>query len=166
MGIKNKPKYIVIHHSLSPDGSALDFDAIRKYHMGKGWKDIGYHFVIENHDGNIISKRGRPIDEPGAHAVEFGMNRKSVGICVVGNYDESPPSLDHLRLLSSLCSAIMVNYAIPINNVIGHRDVGLMAGYDWRKIGPTGIPEYKSCPGKLFPIGTVRGVISGALENF
>jgi hypothetical protein len=162
----NKPKYIVIHHSHTKDGETLDFNAIRKYHLDKGWRDIGYHFVIENYQGDIITKRGRPTDDPGAHAVEFGMNRKSVGICVVGNYDEAAPPLGYISLLKKLCMAIIVNYTIPVEHVIGHRDVGLMAGFDWQKVGPTGIPQYKSCPGKYFPLGTLRDMLRGTLHDF
>ena len=38
-----KWKYIIIHHSATDEGSSLYFD---KYHQGKGWEGIGYHFVI------------------------------------------------------------------------------------------------------------------------
>ena len=33
---------------------------------------------------------------------------------------------------------------IPQEHVIGHRDAGLMAGFDWRR------GQYKTCPGRLF----------------
>jgi LysM repeat protein len=40
-----KWKHIVIHHSATDEGNSLYFD---KYHQGKGWEGIGYHFVIDN----------------------------------------------------------------------------------------------------------------------
>ncbi|MFZ2603322.1 MAG: LysM peptidoglycan-binding domain-containing protein, partial [Candidatus Omnitrophota bacterium] len=40
-----KWKYIVIHHSATDEGNSLYFD---KYHQGKGWEGIGYHFIIDN----------------------------------------------------------------------------------------------------------------------
>ena len=41
----NKWKYIIIHHSATDEGDSLAFD---RYHQGKGWQEIGYHFVIDN----------------------------------------------------------------------------------------------------------------------
>ena len=91
---------IIIHASDSSFGNAA---LITKWHTlpapaGRGWDDIGYHYVILNgrlsaykrhayFDGHI--ETGRPIDdnadltldEKGAHA--FGYNN-SVGICLIG----------------------------------------------------------------------------------
>ena len=55
---------------------------IRDWHTGKGWRDIGYHLVI-NRDGAI--EQGRPLEDVGAHA--RGYNRDSIGICLVGGVD-------------------------------------------------------------------------------
>jgi len=67
----------VIHHSASPDMSAKVID---KYHKSKGWKCIGYHFVIRT-NGDI--EKGRPLTMKGAHAK--GRNNY-IGICLTG-YD-------------------------------------------------------------------------------
>ena len=55
---------------------------IRRWHVhGRGWRDIGYHWVIDR-DGAIAP--GRPETEIGAH-VE-GHNRGTIGICLLGGY--------------------------------------------------------------------------------
>src|SRR5439155_15411047 len=38
-------RWIVIHHSATPTGSAAKFD---RDHRAKGWDELGYHFVIGN----------------------------------------------------------------------------------------------------------------------
>ena len=160
----NRPEYIVIHHSLTKDGSVKDWEAIRKYHVGtNGWTDIGYHYGIERVNGVLTTQMGRPVFMAGAHTKEAGMNQRSIGICVVGNFDVAPPDWETVGYLRDLCYAIMANYPIPAQNVIGHRDAGLMAGFDWRKIGPTGVREFKTCPGILFPMHGLQIQLKGGL---
>ncbi len=55
---------------------------IRRWHVQeRGWRDIGYHWVIDR-DGAVAP--GRPETEIGAH-VE-GHNRGTIGICLLGGY--------------------------------------------------------------------------------
>jgi len=71
---------IIVHCSATTvDVSA---ETIRKWHKKKGWRDIGYHYVIRA-DGTI--ETGRPIKEAGAHT--RGHNKDSIGICLAGGYD-------------------------------------------------------------------------------
>lgn len=153
-----KPEYIIIHHSLTKDGQVVDWEAIRRYHMEtNGWTDIGYHHGLERVGGAIVAQVGRPEFIPGSHCKEARMNNRSIGICVVGNFDLAPPEQQILRALRELCFAVMVNHGIPVQRVIGHRDAGLMAGFDWRK------GQYKSCPGGLFPMATLRDMLAGKI---
>lgn len=55
-----------------------------KWHKQRGWKGIGYHYVIDL-DGTI--EKGRPESEIGAHTV--GHNRNSIGVVYVGGLDKS-----------------------------------------------------------------------------
>lgn len=73
-----KPSRLVIHHSASPRSTTTG--TIRSWHLQRGFRDIGYHFVIEG-DGKVVP--GRHPHEMGAHAK--GANRDSLGICVVGD---------------------------------------------------------------------------------
>lgn len=55
---------------------------IRRWHVQeRGWRDIGYHWVIDR-DGSVAP--GRRETEIGAH-VE-GHNRGTIGICLLGGY--------------------------------------------------------------------------------
>jgi hypothetical protein len=97
----NRPAWIVIHHSLSPDGVTRDWDAIRRYHVEtNGWNDIGYHAGIERVSGVLTTQKGRDDLVIGAHCKEIGMNSISIGICVVGNFDISPPDKETLLYLT------------------------------------------------------------------
>jgi len=68
----------VIHHTASGDVSANEIDY---WHRERGWKMIGYHYVIR-YDGTI--EAGRPITMQGAHTK--GRNHY-IGIVLTG-YDE------------------------------------------------------------------------------
>jgi len=71
---------IIIHCSATPEGRHHDVDDIRRWHVnGRGWSDIGYHFIVHL-DGKI--EVGRDIAKIGAHTL--GENRGSIGICYVG----------------------------------------------------------------------------------
>jgi N-acetylmuramoyl-L-alanine amidase len=153
------PQNVVIHHSLTKDGEVVDWEAIRKYHREvKGWSDIGYHYGIERVGKGILLQIGRSESKPGAHTKEMHMNSKSLGICVVGNFDLAPPGLEVMRFLAEVVRRKIAEYGIPMNAVLGHREVGAMAGYDWRK------GQYKSCPGKHFNMDILRQIVSGELK--
>ena len=133
---RNNPKYIIIHHAYMndiQDGKSLE--RIQKYHMNKGWKNIGYHYVIEYKDGVPICRQGRHETTNGAHTI--GFNTKSIGICIVGNYDKHPLELDKKDLLLKLLRYLIHAHHIPRTKIIGHRD-----SYKLRNK-----PVEKSCPG-------------------
>ena len=70
---------IIIHCSATPVGREVSVSTIRKWHLQRGFNDIGYHYVIHL-DGKISV--GRPIEKVGAHCAYE--NRGSIGICYVG----------------------------------------------------------------------------------
>lgn len=128
-----KPTRIIIHHSLTKDGSTVSWDAIRWYHTHTmGWRDIGYHAGIELIGGHYEILIGRMLDEVGAHT--SGQNEDSIGICLAGNFDLAPPPPAQLdlavRYTSSLCRVL----EIPVSRVSRHSDFSA-----------------KTCPGALFP---------------
>jgi N-acetylmuramoyl-L-alanine amidase len=70
---------IILHCSATPEGRHHDVADIRRWHLKRGFNDIGYHFLIHI-DGTV--EEGRPLNKQGAHC--SGQNRGSIGICYVG----------------------------------------------------------------------------------
>ena len=70
---------IIIHCSATPVGRKVSVSTIRKWHLQRGFNDIGYHYVIHL-DGKISV--GRPIEKVGAHCAYENIG--SIGICYVG----------------------------------------------------------------------------------
>ena len=70
---------IIVHCSATPEGRYTTIEEIRQWHLQRGWKDIGYHYVIYL-DGTI--HRGRPESVVGAHC--SGYNKNSIGVCYIG----------------------------------------------------------------------------------
>lgn len=55
----NTKSWVIIHHSaVSRSKNKEQFDAMKRYHIGKGWGNIGYHYVIEP-DGTIKKREKR-----------------------------------------------------------------------------------------------------------
>lgn len=66
-------------------GTTAKVAEIRRWHVvERGWRDIGYHYVIDR-DGTVAL--GRPLGQTGAHVV--GRNTGTVGICLVGGHGSS-----------------------------------------------------------------------------
>jgi hypothetical protein len=113
---------IVIHCSDTPAGMDIGAAEIRQWHTdppprGRGWNDIGYHYVIRR-DGQL--EIGRPEEVVGAH-VE-GHNAHSIGVCMVGggkgvcNFTH-----DQWARLRSVVNMLTCEY--PNAAVCGHRDL-------------------------------------------
>jgi hypothetical protein len=168
---------IVWHHSASPDGQGRDWDAIRRYHMsyridgdivsendykrrlaagiGKSfqtpWLDIAYHGGTEWVNGQLVFNWGRSLSMIGAHSGVKGAsniyNEEYLGLCAVGNFDNSPPSAEHWDFNLQLTRALMDAFHIPASHVIGHREV----------FDQLGVPRQKSCPGSCWDLDLFRG---------
>ena len=87
---------------------------------------------------------GRQLGERGAHTSQDGMNSKSLGICVVGNYDSDLLDERKFKKLVALCGSLMFQFDIPPENVHAHREFA----------------TYKSCPGTRFPWERFKNSIS------
>lgn len=124
--MNNKPKYIILHHSASPQTQTAK--AIDDYHKSKwNFKSelghyAGYQYIIEK-SGNVF--QARKDTEAGAHTVEQNMNYKSIGICVVGWYDDGHddmPTKEQQASLAKLLKEKIAEYNIPRINIKFHRD--------------------------------------------
>ena len=136
---------IVIHHSATPTGNAAVFD--RAHRRDRGWRSLGYHFVIGNGrgagDGEIeVGPRWRG-QEPGAHAA--GMNDIAIGVCLVGDFTKQRPTAPQMASLHRLVTHLQSRYEIPANAVLAHRETS----------GASTL-----CPGENFPMASFRAKLA------
>lgn len=75
---------LIIHCSATPEGRDVKVDEIRRWHLQRGFSDIGYHYVIHL-DGKI--EAGRQLELAGAHCT--GHNAHSIGVCYVGGCNKN-----------------------------------------------------------------------------
>lgn len=85
---------LICHCSATKEGKDFTVSDIRKWHTapvpkGRGWSDIGYHYVIYR-DGSIHI--GRDVNLIGAHVTNH--NSHSIGICYIGGLDENNKAKD------------------------------------------------------------------------
>ena len=105
----------------------IGVDEIRRWHLARGWRDIGYHFVITR---DAAIQHGRDRDEIGAHAI--GRNHESIGICLVGGVadDGKTPEFNFTRgqlgCLEDLLNDLTAVYFEA--EVTGHRNL-MVPGY-------------------------------------
>ena len=120
MSKRHHTSFIVVHCSATKPSMDIGASEIREWHKARGFKDIGYHFVIRR-SGTI--ERGREESESGAH-VE-GWNSVSIGICLVGGIDEHGKSEQNftpaqMNALKSLLCIMLKKYEGA--ELRGHRD--------------------------------------------
>ncbi len=137
---ENKWQYVVLHHSATDEGNANNFD---KYHRDeKKWEHgLAYHFVIGNGNGSgngeieVGDRWKKQIH--GAHTANMDLNRISIGICLVGNFEaNNEPTNNQLESLVSLVSYFSEKYHIPKSRIVRHSQV---------------LQKGTACPGKNFP---------------
>lgn len=80
---RRKINKIIVHCTATEEGADYTVYDVRKWHLGRGYSDIGYHYLIYR-DGSIHN--GRDVDLIGAHCK--GYNSNSIGVCYVGGLDK------------------------------------------------------------------------------
>jgi len=101
---------IIVHCTATREGAPVSLDTVRRWHLERGWSDIGYHYLILL-DGTI--ERGRPEERQGAHV--RGHNRDSIGVSYVGGVDRNleakdTRTQDQKDSLHNLLSNLMASY--------------------------------------------------------
>lgn len=116
---------IIIHCSATPQGRHVTVDDIDRWHRDRGFRCVGYHYVIYL-DGSVA--RGRDESEIGAHCT--GHNAHSIGVCYVGGCDSRMRPADtrtpaQRRALHDLVADLTKRY--PGATVHGHREFAAKA---------------------------------------
>lgn len=137
--------YIVIHHSGTAGGSV---ESIHNDHRGRkdaagnNWLGIGYHFVIGNgtgmEDGRTEATFRWKQQIHGAHAGSAVHNANGIGICLIGDFQKTPPSAKQLESATDLVRQLSRRYQIEGRLILGHKSVK---------------PTF--CPGRYFPLQTL-----------
>ena len=120
-----KIEQIIIHCSDTPEGRDDRAADIRRWHLARGFNDIGYHYVIDL-DGTI--EPGRDVSEAGAHTQ--GHNANSIGICYVGGCDEKMQPKDTRTDAQKASLLLLLKYLrskYPDAKIYGHRDFAAKA---------------------------------------
>jgi hypothetical protein len=162
--------HLIVHHSAGETTSS-DFAAVVRsywdFHVnGRGWADIGYNWLV---DGNGVIYQGRAFhldgnkNVVGAHF--SGYNANTMGICVIGNYNNRMPTGDALFSLNEMLAWKASELEIDplgtaqhyspggnIHRISGHRDSGI----------------YTDCPGhQLYAfLPEVRQDVANLLDEF
>ena len=159
-----KADSIIVHCSDTPDRKGVCWSAIRTYHtswkidgtmihadaaadlrragvpLQRPWSDIGYHFGVERVGAGFEILVGRMADVQGAHCRAGGMNRRSLGICFVGDFDLQSPPPGQWQLGIKLVAGLMRIHGIAAGRVFGHRE----------------FDPGKTCPGRRFDLDLFR----------
>jgi len=112
---------IILHCSATREGQDVSVETILKWHLNRGWSDIGYHYVIYL-DGSI--HEGRPVNRSGAHTK--GYNSKSIGVCYIGGVEKDGKTPKDTRTpeqdtaLTNLITALLEMY--PTATLHGHNE--------------------------------------------
>ena len=138
----NFPEKVFIHHSggtkYDPlaDTSHHTAKGIENQHLSMGWEGLGYNYVIPK-NGDVW--KGRPEHYHGAHAGP-AWNKKSLGICLAGNFDVTLPTKEQEEALAFLLKDILNRYPnLAINDIEPHRKVANKSCYgknlsdDWAR---------------------------------
>lgn len=113
-------KYIAIHCSATPPTMDIGAREIKRWHIDRGFRTIGYHVIIRR-DGTI--EYGRSFGVRGAHVK--GYNSKSLGVCLIGGVDSDMEAEDNFtdEQFSSLDRVLTALQGLfPEAEVQGHRD--------------------------------------------
>jgi hypothetical protein len=148
-------RYIVLHHSASSNGSYDQIDAEHRKILGIN--GCGYHFVIGNgtgsRDGQIEVSQRWINQKQGAHtrnARTHDADEYGIGICLVGDFDQQPPSSKQIAATKALIDYLNKRYNIAPDGLRTHAHLAATATV---------------CPGKYFPSEAMLMVSKDAMTE-
>lgn len=132
-------KRIVVHHSAIKYGNAKKYDAA---HRQRGMQNgLAYHFLIGNGidsgDGEIEIGPRWTKQLLGGHVKSYNLNLTAIGICLVGNFEQTHPSKKQLDAFTQLMDWLQGDVLKKKTQFAGHRELK---------------GEQTICPGKNFPL--------------
>jgi hypothetical protein len=116
-------KLAIVHHTVSLNNytraeSAAIVRGIELYHVkGNGWNDIGYNFLVDRY-GTVYEGRGGGITKNVIGAHTEGFNTGSVGVSLIGNFENAaPPAAMQDALVKLLAWRLDVAHIDPLSTV-------------------------------------------------
>jgi murein DD-endopeptidase MepM/ murein hydrolase activator NlpD len=137
-------KHIIVHHSATSTGNAAIFDRYHREqrHMENG---LAYHFIIGNgsnsEDGEIEVGGRWTRQLNGGHVRSYVYNDNSVGICLVGNFEQTRPTRKQIAAALELVEFIRTDLLHGKPDILFHREIR---------------GEHTLCPGRNFPVTRFR----------
>ena len=118
---------IIVHCSATREGDdSINAEVIDRWHKARGWKGIGYHFVVLL-DGKI--ETGRMINKCGAHTK--GYNCSSIGVCYIGGVEKDGKTPKDTRTPEQIASMLellrVLRKMYPDAKIHSHRDFAAKA---------------------------------------
>ena len=144
---------ITVHYTATYDDQDIGAREIRRMHLDRGWRDIGYHFVIRL-DGTV--EQGRPVHQVGAHV--GGQNSRNIGIVYVGGLkretgrDVGVNTLKPAQEKALIAEIRALLKKHPKARVVGHNDLAntQCPGFDvpawWARVNAEPTPKPKPAP--------------------
>lgn len=118
---KRRINKVILHCSATVEGKDYTTADIKKWHLARGFSDIGYHWVIYR-DGSVHEGRNETIS--GAHCT--GHNSNSIGICYIGGLASDGKTAKDTRTekqkaaLFAVVADVLKRYNLTINDVYCH----------------------------------------------
>ena len=137
-------KYIIVHHSATPVGSAKGMD---RYHREERRMENGlaYHFVIGNgrgmKDGEVAVGERWTKQLNGGHLSKESLNEVAIGVCLVGDFSKTSPTRSQLDSLEALLESLMRRTGLRPAAIQTHKQIH---------------PRHTECPGKRFNLDAVK----------
>jgi len=156
-------KYLVIH-TAAFEGQDCDASLIDSWHKQRGWRGLGYHFVILNDrhrykaDGTV--EVGITTGKPGSHTV--GIDHCSIAICCAGHGDHDDFTPAQYDSLIELLAALSLEHKLPVRRIIGHREINRIFEKDNL---PPRYRTRKSCPGQKVDLDSLRARVTEVLGD-
>lgn len=144
------PEFVIVHHSATRDSGTVSWNAIRRWHVDHNrWSAIGYHagveLITDPGTGALVPEVliGRDWFTAGAHCRHDSMNQRSLGLCVVGDFDAGPPPEQLVERAAQFVAMWCRLFMLSVDRVHGHRDHH----------------PSKTCPGDRFDMAHFRDCV-------
>ena len=109
---------VFLHCTASSYDHHDDIEIVRKWHLARGWSDVGYHFMIHK-DGSM--SEGRPLER--TPAAQKGHNKGTIAIAMHGGmHAKDDFSTKQIVTLREFCEQIRAAYDGDIT-FHGHSEV-------------------------------------------